>query len=211
MDRVNDRINRTDAAAKQERLLPPQMIQKTHAVRHQAAGESGTLARIVRTLQREAPGVEARKMYKIEFLGDEATGLWAAGTDYVAGDKSKKKNSDGDWEVKECIKNHTSNVDDRNFDNTTYWKDIEGGLDAGVLHFDGDLTLTSPWFQVDDIVLVKQVGTFSTSGVESEEKTWKILATVSQVETIDSGGKRHYSIRWYQSTGYSRTKAVFGA
>lgn len=181
------KVDRFDRAASRERLLSPQMIQKTKAVRFPSM--AGIQARIIQTLRRadEGAGITEIDYYEIEFL-NSAVEEWSSshGT-YFVGDIIKYT-SEGIQLIYGCILEHEAAVG-KEPTNETYWEESTH-LKAWVFGYSGDLIETIPWFQPDDIVKV-----IKYSDSRWEDREWWILETVVRVQT-PSNGTVDCSIAW---------------
>jgi len=122
---INRKAGSFDERARLERLQPPEMIQKTKAVRHPF---TSIKARIVQTLQRAdpaaSPPVTAVNWYEVELM-NAAIEEWsdAGGLTFQKGNIYKQQNK-----LYECKITHT------------------------MFGYSGDLLEAVPWFQPGDIV-----------------------------------------------------------
>lgn len=156
-------------------------------VRIGAGGISGGIsrqyARITKTISlgSEQYHEERSENYKIELIGSE-TQAWSAGVSYKKGDVVF-----GDEKYKECKTSHTSDNYAKSFDNSSYWSEVDGGLNAWVLGYADNLLYSAPWLPVDSIVEVCPLKDFDDDGKEIGELKWYILETVMKVATDKTG------------------------
>jgi ribosomal protein L39E len=189
---INRRIARFDRYARNERRLPPWIIQAGGS----GSGGSGVQTAIITaTLDRGGDEVEgsdeltaAVDKYRIKLSDLPAVSI---GTQAVK--DSAYSYGENDWQAKKNFTAEESSLPP----NSTFWQEYEG-TEAGVLHQTYNLLQCSPWFQVGD-----QVPVIYTTREGDEEPAWWILATARRVEESDGTG----SLYWDQNA--KREMAVF--
>jgi len=191
---INRKAGSFDERARLERLQPPEMIQKTKAVRHPF---TSIKARIVQTLQRAdpaaSPPVTAVNWYEVELM-NAAIEEWsdAGGLTFQKGNIYKQQNK-----LYECKITHTNPPALPPDTTSSHWKEATS-MKAWVFGYSGDLLEAVPWFQPGDIVeIIKYIDD------RWPERQWWILETAIRIKDGDS-----CSLKW--NSDEHRLMAVFG-
>lgn len=182
-------LSRADAVRVHRQLRKAERYAPADRVRRRrpgsGGGESKRYAKITRGLRRAdptaTPAIEALTLYKIKLLTETVYPAWSATHGEYAKDYLVQYEG---LDYKSKVK-HIS-ADGKKPTNTSYWTLVS--TDGYILgyHYSSDLTQTSPWLQVGDIVEVVRLADYDAenSPIAGTEK-WYIHATVSKVEEVE--------------------------